>query len=509
MHTVTYYVKNIWAKTWVRWAIGALAVVVVGQAAFGGAKTVEYETMVAEKGTVTETVITTGQIKPKQFASLSFKTTGTIARLSVEVGDTVAAGQVIAALDTGELSKKVLQAEADLVAARVTLENATQEVTDQLTKGDQSLELLYTAAPGTLNEILNYTQQAYTNFISFYDSSNRLTSDVATPILASQRVIDANAAFPIAQSAMKELQAAIESLPLRPTRAQVDTALAGIYQPLQQLQVSLASLINAIASIPTGSISASTLETYRSSLATARTNLNTAITKESDTVADIRDANVQNRLQSNTKQASERSAVAGLEKAKAALEIAKQSLAEAYLRSPITGVVAAKSKQLGELVTSADQVYYIIGEGGLKIVSNIPEVDIAKVSVGDEAVAVLDAYDSGTTFKVRISEIDPAETIVDGIATYKATFVFEKPDDRIRSGMTASIAIETERRDDVLRVPQRALITNNGAKFIRLPAGPEEPPREVAVQTGLRGSDGTIEIISGISAGDTIILGTK
>ena len=58
-------------------------------------------------------------------------------------------------------------------------------------------------------------------------------------------------------------------------------------------------------------------------------------------------------------------------------------------------------------------------------------------------------------------------------------------------------------RENVIAVPQRAIIRKNGDQFVRI--ADDESFREVKVETGLRGSDGNIEIISGISEGDKVI----
>ena len=69
--------------------------------------------------------------------------------------------------------------------------------------------------------------------------------------------------------------------------------------------------------------------------------------------------------------------------------------------------------------------------------------------------------------------------------------------------MTANIDVKSANRENVIAVPQRAIIRKNGDQFVRIADG--EGFREVKVETGLRGSDGNIEIISGISEGDEVI----
>lgn len=502
--------KNFFARKSVRWILGIVVIIILGSFLFKKNGQITYETATIARGTVIEQVTTTGQVKPKDFASLKFKTTGTISRLAVDVGDTVYAGQTLAALDAGELAKKVTQAEADLVAAEVDLANANQDVLDQKVKGDQALAVIYAGLPSSFSTILNSVEQAYATFISFFDSSGRLDSSISNAILSSQRVTDANNAVTIAKTALATMRAAIENFPPASAQTAIDAALLAIHDPLYDLQAALNALINAVAAIPTGSISATTLATYKEELTTARTNLNTALTTEADEASDLRDAKVQNTLNLNAKQAAQRLAQANLEKAKATLEIARENASDAYIRAPFAGTVAVKSKQIGELVTTADQVYYVIGEGGLEVVANIPEVDIAKVSVGDSATIELDAYEDGTVFTATVAEIDPAETVVDGITTYRVTFALAETTAVIRSGMTANIAIETERRENVLVIPQRALVVVEGGRAVRLPpATPDAEPTEVPVQTGLRGNGGLVEVLSGVTEGMTIIVGIK
>ncbi|MDO8520699.1 MAG: hypothetical protein Q7S52_01155 [bacterium] len=76
-------------------------------------------------------------------------------------------------------------------------------------------------------------------------------------------------------------------------------------------------------------------------------------------------------------------------------------------------------------------------------------------------------------------------------------------DERIRSGMTANIEIATDRRDGVLVIPSRSVTTNNGAKYVR--TFENGIAIEKSVELGLRGSDGVVEVLSGLSEGEQVI----
>jgi macrolide-specific efflux system membrane fusion protein len=76
-------------------------------------------------------------------------------------------------------------------------------------------------------------------------------------------------------------------------------------------------------------------------------------------------------------------------------------------------------------------------------------------------------------------------------------------DERVKPGMTANAEILTDKREGVLYVPQRSVVTRNGQKYAQIYRNGKI--EEKIVQTGLRGSDGNIEIISGLNEGDKIL----
>ena len=147
----------------------------------------------------------------------------------------------------------------------------------------------------------------------------------------------------------------------------------------------------------------------------------------------------------------------------------------------------------------------LISESEFEIEARVPEADIAAVKIGDFAQVTLDAYGNDVVFEARVVAIDPAETIVEGVATYKTTFAFLVKDARVRSGMTANIDVVTDRREGVVVVPRRAVITRGDEAFVRI-MNSAGVVGEVKVKIGLVGSDGNAEIIGGIREGDAAVI---
>jgi multidrug efflux pump subunit AcrA (membrane-fusion protein) len=146
-----------------------------------------------------------------------------------------------------------------------------------------------------------------------------------------------------------------------------------------------------------------------------------------------------------------------------------------------------------------------VQNSNFKIEAFVPEADIAKVAIDDVASTTLDAYGSNVDFPSRVVMIDPAETVVEGVPTYKVTLEFINPDIRIRSGMTANLTIHTHEALGVLYIPFRSVIDNNGSHFVRVVNAGGKSYATTTVEVGLKGSDGNIQIISGIKEGDSVV----
>ncbi|WP_062522964.1 biotin/lipoyl-binding protein [Demequina silvatica] len=100
-------------------AIGAVAATVVLTGASSASAT--YRTAAAQTGDVTQTLTATGAIASASQRDLAFQVDGTVAKVKVQEGDTVEAGDVLARLDTGDLEDAVTEANEALADAKEAL----------------------------------------------------------------------------------------------------------------------------------------------------------------------------------------------------------------------------------------------------------------------------------------------------------------------------------------------------------------------------------------------------
>ncbi|MFH1412510.1 MAG: efflux RND transporter periplasmic adaptor subunit, partial [bacterium] len=258
------------------------------------------------------------------------------------------------------------------------------------------------------------------------------------------------------------------------------------------------------------------IDGYKTDVSTARTNINTAVDNlatadEKLTTAESALTLAENELVLQKVGSTFEQIIAQeaqVEYAQASVNNYKAMLSKTVLRSPIEGIVIKQDIKAGEFASTQSILISIISDKQYQVEANIPEADIAKVIINDIARITLDAYGDDVVFSAKVIKIDPAETVIEGVSTYKTTLEFENEDNRIKSGMTANIDIMTGKAENVIFVPQRAVIQNNGDKIIRVVDSSKssgQEIKEVKVETGLRGSDGNIEIKSGINEGDRII----
>jgi multidrug efflux pump subunit AcrA (membrane-fusion protein) len=94
--------------------------------------------------------------------------------------------------------------------------------------------------------------------------------------------------------------------------------------------------------------------------------------------------------------------------------------------------------------------------------------------------------------------------VKDGVPTYKTTLVFLKADPAIRSGMTANVTIVTDTLHNAIVIPAGAVGTKGSISYVSVVTHGASVSRTVV--TGPTPSLGQAQILSGLSAGDVILL---
>ncbi len=194
------------------------------------------------------------------------------------------------------------------------------------------------------------------------------------------------------------------------------------------------------------------------------------------------------------------SSKAGVADATAALSVDETNLRKASIRSPIDGVVLARSVDPGNAVAASLQAVtlFTLAEDlkQMKLQVNVDEADVGRVAVGQKAQFTVSAY-ANRPYPATVTRVAYGSTIKDNVVTYVAELQVKNEDLTLRPGMTATAVITAAERDDVLLVPNAALLFTpdaagpsasgaNGAGIVSqlMPRMPGQPQRRAGVKPG-------------------------
>lgn len=473
-------------------------------------------------GNVVETVSVTGQVLPVNEADLSFEKSGTVSVINVAVGDTVKAGDPLASLDSAtdqaslageqakldDMTRSLLPVEyaADeslVAAAQVTLTNA-------ITDAENASRQAYVSAQSAVN---NDADDFFTNPQSVNPTINVTVQSQQNQIAINNERLEVSGALTSWKNDIDNMNNSTATT----TSTDVATILAnddGYLNTIKSFMSDLSVIINNLNpgnSSLSSAIIAEDVVTMNSALA----GENTAITDIASAQTELGNASSSlNSAQSQFALDQAGSSQDAIDAQAAQVALAKAELAEDTLTSPIDGVVTQVVPTIGEFIPTGQVEFSVMDPSQFEIEAYVAEADIAKVALGDTAEVTLDAYGTNVNFPAHVVTIDPAETVLAGVPTYKVTLYFDTADPRIRSGMTANTYILADEVDGVVEIPYRAVINNPSGDItgsvasttVRVVNADGKTYTTVPVVVGLKGSDGTVQIISGLSVGQTVVV---
>jgi HlyD family secretion protein len=145
---------------------------------------------------------------------------------------------------------------------------------------------------------------------------------------------------------------------------------------------------------------------------------------------------------------------------RAAVDVAKTNLDHTIIRSPIDGVVVARSIDIGQTVAASLQAptLFSIAEDltKMQVYAKTDESDVGQMKVGAPVVFKVDAFPT-ESFNGRVAQIRMNPTTVQNVVTYDTIIDFGNPDMKLFPGMTAYVTIPVSQANDTLKVPNAAL----------------------------------------------------
>jgi HlyD family secretion protein len=419
---------------------------------------------VVERGTMLVAVSASGSIEPQARVNLTFEAPGEVLEVPVKVGDRVAAGDVLAQLDTRQLALQVQQAEAALALVEAQLV--------QLQAGARPGEVA--AAEANLRAVEAQVSAAAAN------RDQTVTGPTEAQIAAAE-----------AQVAAVELQQRLALIAHDRTIAETEDKKRreqvrhDLWTADKALAAAQAQLDELLAGADANAVRA------------AQANVLAAVAQ--------RDA-VQSQLDLVLAGAAEEQLTdveAQVAQARAALALTELSLDRATLRVPFDGVVAAVNVTPGEMASAAMPAFTVLDTSGFRMAVGVDEIDVGRLTVGQAAQVTLDALPNIVITGV-VERIAPAATIVGGVVHYNVIIELDPTDAPIRADMTANVTIVVEELADVLMIPTWVVRVDDstGQTFVNQQVGDEIARTDV--ELGVR-HEGFAQVLGGLSEGDGVI----
>lgn len=446
-------------------------------------------TLAVAAGDFSEQVSVSGTVIAARDVALGFAASGRISGVYARVGQHVGAGAVLAETENGDLVATIAQKEAALAE----LLSGTRP--EKIAVAEASVASAASSLVTDIRNAFTTADDAVRNRADSFFMNPRINPELSFTVTNAtlQTTVERDRAA--VESTLVEWASLLDTLTTSNADSVAGKAQAYMAQVSTLLMDANAALNQAV---PDQATTATMLSTYSTSVATARTNMNTASTNLTSALAALVDA--QKSL------ALERAGATSANVAAAAAEVqnARAMLTKTRVIAPFGGVVTRMDAKVGQIVSPSTSEIAMQSDGLFQIETYVPEVAIARIAKGNPATTTLDAYGASVMFPSVVVAVDPAETVKDGVPTYKTTLAFLAADPRIRSGMTANVVMQTGLLRDAIVIPSGAVGTRDGAQYVSVLVDGKPVNRPVTV--GRSPALGQAHILSGLSSGDVILL---
>lgn len=496
-------VKGGSARRWV--SVVALVVLTTSAVVACGMEMMPPPTARVERATVSVSVSASGALSAVQTQNIGFSSGGELDELLVKVGDVVTPGQVLARLDDFAAEQALNQARARLAQQQAAL--------DKIVNGN-SVE----AAERNLDAARRVLDATRANAAANNDAAQKRTFRAAKELEFYEKQL-AKARQALEDCPSGPTASSMPSYPYstKPPTTDCSAQQQAVGTAKQQVVLAKTALANARKdeqSVATqGRVS---IEQARQTVVMAENDLRAA---QTGTPAD-RD-----------------SQAAAVRDAQVAVTLAQQDLTNRVLLAPIAGTVASINGAVGEFVgngstttplapgstaaipgvaaSSPDTTdsagtapggsnFIVLGDvNSFQVVVPFEESDAARVQPGQRVEVTFDALPD-LTRAGSVLAVAPSGTTISGVTNYYVTVVLTETDPQLRDRQTAEANVLTQAVDDVLSVPNAAVVREGGQSFVNVP-GADGTPQRVPFEAGLQGDDRT-EVKSGLTEGQEVQL---
>jgi multidrug efflux pump subunit AcrA (membrane-fusion protein) len=194
-----------------------------------------------------------------------------------------------------------------------------------------------------------------------------------------------------------------------------------------------------------------------------------------------------------------RAAKAQVNAAEAHYNSAEAQLSYTHIVSPISGIVAERPLNVGELASGGSALLTVVDISRIVARANVPVSAAGKMRVGQHGTVVAQGEELDGAVQVVSPSVDPNST------TVQVWLQAKNPGEKIKPGASARIRVETRQIPNAILVPVSALLSGESGGERVMVAGPDSLAHNRPVKVGVRNGD-TVQITSGLKAGENVIV---
>ncbi len=499
------------------------------------------ESIEVMRGDITAEIFEAGTVKKGEEIKLSFEGSGKIKNIFFREGDNVRAGDLIASLDNEMMKLELNKARSvlksaeidlqklliggsniDLQEAKTVLDNAEKSLSSAIQNlekikriSKEKIDNIYKDSIPSLNKAVLTADSAYrtVNDVTAIHFSGFYTPDTRTALNARDNI---KSVLDEMENHQKQIEGIDDQKKIDETLAVIKTGLETIfnnldiirkvleeipYKDVSQTEVQL--LISEMSSI---NISSASITSLIGSIALIKSGreadiLSAQATKDSAKGSMSLAEDRLLRLRSSARGEDIKLAEIRVNQAQSDVRLLEKKMEGSKIIAPFNGSILRINAERKEFIQAGLPIVSIVSDSPFQAEVYVYEGDIANVKIGDPVEIEIVAFPN-KKLKGEVIFIDNASEIIDGVVNFKVLASIEDYPKGIMFGMTTDVTIIPEKRENVLYLPENS-IKNGSVLLVE-----NGKTREVTVETGLRGFDRNLEIISGINEGDRVI-GTR
>ena len=475
------------------------------------------EVAVAKTDEIRSELNLSGTIMPNAKVSIFSKMAGQIVKMPVEVGQQVNKGDLLAVIEHEELLLNKRQAQAAYRSAEAAYNQVQKLARIQIEGQVAQAQASVSAAETSLQQVKDLSetraksqiQQAESGLASLQANLEKIKRGArAEDRQQAQAAVDqAKASLSNAKSNFERLQqlfedGAISLQSFESSQTQLDISKAQYQMALEQqkliekgaqvedIQSMEAQVEQAKAALSLAQVSSQT-KSWEKDIALSKSQVEAA-------KAGLRTA--QSSLEAKSWEVEIIAAETQMIRAQTTLNLVNKQLSDSSIEATITGVISARNFDLGSMAVPNVALFEIVQMEQLKVIINVIESDLAKISLGREVTINVDV--SNTDIFGEIIRISPTLDLVSRSA--RVEIKVDNTIGQLKPGMFAKVNIPVEVRENVVLIPRSALIGSQKEQSSVFVVDENNTGQRRQVKLGL--SQGDIVEVDGIDDGDRVIV---